>query len=146
MSERVVDAYAALDYLRTLTFVDKERIGVMGWSHGAMVVESALWQQRRINEPRFKTGVAMYPWCDRTTLYAPMLVIVGSADDWTPSSRCSVYRDNEKVELLPSTTLGRCERTWATRSGTATKPRCELGWTWRTSWLVRFRLGRPSTT
>ncbi|HEY3101277.1 MAG TPA: prolyl oligopeptidase family serine peptidase, partial [Methylomirabilota bacterium] len=91
VSERVVDAYAALDYFRTLPFVVKDRIGVMGWSHGAMVVQSALWQRRRLNEPRFKTGVAMYPWCDRTILYAPMLVIVGSADDWTPSSRCSVY-------------------------------------------------------
>jgi dienelactone hydrolase len=99
VSERVVDAYAALDYLRTVSFVDKDRIGVMGWSHGAMVVQSALRQYRRIDEPRFKTGVAMYPWCDRTTLYAPMLVIVGSADDWTPSSRCTAYRDYDKVEL-----------------------------------------------
>jgi dienelactone hydrolase len=64
-----------------------------------MVVQSALWQRRRLNEPRFKTGVAMYPWCDRTILYAPMLVIVGSADDWTPSSRCSVYGGYENVEL-----------------------------------------------
>lgn len=99
VSERVVDAYAALDYFRTLPFVVKDRIGVMGWSHGAMVVQSALWQRRRLNEPRFKTGVAMYPWCDRTILYAPMLVIVGSADDWTPSSRCSVYGGDENVEL-----------------------------------------------
>jgi dienelactone hydrolase len=99
VSERVVDAYMALDHLRTLSFVDKDRIGVMGWSHGAMVVQSALRDHRRFNEPRFKTGVAMYPWCDRVTLYAPMLVIVGSADDWTPSSRCSVYQTYEKVEL-----------------------------------------------
>ena len=99
VSERVVDAYAALDYLRILPPVDKNRIGVMGWSHGAMVVQSALWQHRRMNEPRFKTGVAMYPWCDHTMLYAPMLVIVGSADDWTPSSRCSTYRNYDKVEL-----------------------------------------------
>ena len=62
VSERVVDAYAALDYLRTLAPVEKDRIGVMGWSHGAMVVQSALQQHRRLSEPRFKTGVAMYPW------------------------------------------------------------------------------------
>ena len=99
VSERVVDAYAALDYLRTLAPIEKDRIGVMGWSHGAMVVQSALQQHRRLGEPRFKTGVAMYPWCDRTTLYAPMLVIVGSADDWTPSSRCLAYTNDEKVEL-----------------------------------------------
>ena len=99
VSERVVDAYTALDYLRTVAIVDKDRIGVMGWSHGAMVVQSALWQQRRTNAARFKTGVAMYPWCDQTSLYAPMLVIVGSADDWTPSSLCTVYRNDEKVEL-----------------------------------------------
>jgi dienelactone hydrolase len=99
VSQRVVDAYAGLDHLRTLDFVDKNRIGVMGWSHGAMVVQSALREHRRINEPRFKTGVAMYPSCDRSTLYAPMLVIVGSADDWTPSSRCLAYRNDDKVEL-----------------------------------------------
>jgi len=100
VSERVADAYAALDdHLRTLPFVDKDRIGVMSWSHGAIVVQSALWERRRINETRFKTGVAMYPSCNHTALYAPMLVIVGSADDWTPSSRCSVYSNDDKVEL-----------------------------------------------
>src|ERR671937_751231 len=70
VSERVVDAYAALDYLRTLAFVDKDRIGAMGWSHGAMVVQLALWRHRGVDEPRFKTGVAMYPRCERATLYA----------------------------------------------------------------------------
>ena len=99
VSERVTDAYAALDHLRTLPLVDKDRIGVMGWSHGAIVVQSVLWEHRRINEPRFKTGVAMYPSCNRTTLYAPMLVIVGSADDWTPSWRCAIYSNDDKVEL-----------------------------------------------
>jgi dienelactone hydrolase len=99
VSERVVDAYAGLDYLRTLAFVDKDRIGAMGWSHGAMVVQSALWRHRGVDEPRFKTGVAMYPRCERATLYAPMLVIIGSADDWTPSWRCAVYTGDEKVEL-----------------------------------------------
>ena len=99
VSERVGDAYAALDHLHTLSFIDKARIGVMGWSHGAMVVQSALSAHRRTNEHRFKTGVAMYPSCRPTALYAPMLVIVGSADDWTPSSRCSVYRNDDNVEL-----------------------------------------------
>src|ERR687884_193743 len=68
-------------------------------SLGAMVVQSALWRHRGADEPRFKTGVAMYPRCHRATLYAPMLVIIGGADDWTPSSSCAVYNGDENVEL-----------------------------------------------
>jgi len=99
VSERVVDAYAALDHLKTQPYVDKGRIAVMDWSHGGMVVLSALWTHRRPDNGGFKAGVAMYPWCEHQSFYAPLLIIVGSADDWTPSSLCTSFRNSERVEL-----------------------------------------------
>ncbi len=33
----VVDALSALEYLKTLPYVDMERVGMMGWSHGGFI-------------------------------------------------------------------------------------------------------------
>jgi len=33
----VVDVLSALDYLRTLPYVDMDRVGMMGWSHGGFI-------------------------------------------------------------------------------------------------------------
>lgn len=114
---RAVDAYAALDYLRTLPEVDGAHIGVMGGSHGgsstlATMVDSAnpLLSQAR-HGPGFAAGIALYPGCGgrfggwnverefrdhgRVTRYigtykpiAPLLILIGEKDDWTPAEHC----------------------------------------------------------
>jgi dienelactone hydrolase len=98
-SERTADAYGALAYLRTLPFVDKDRVAIMGWSHGAMVVLSTLWEHRKPDTGGFRAGVAMYPWCEPYQLYAPTLILVGGADDWTPGTLCNVFKNNPKAEV-----------------------------------------------
>jgi dienelactone hydrolase len=91
-AERVHDAYGALRYLKTLPFVDAEHVAVMGWSHGASTVLDALSSDRyRTSSEQFKAGVAMYPACARfasARVRAPLLVLVGSKDDWTPPTPC----------------------------------------------------------
>ena len=42
----------------------------------------------------------MYPWCQyRPSFYAPFLIVIGSADDWTPAERCEIFRTVEGVQL-----------------------------------------------
>ena len=65
----------------------------MGWSHGGMTVLLAVSNQAR-NEPLrtqpFKAAIAFYPWCslELPRVDAPLLVLIGDADDWTPVTYC----------------------------------------------------------
>lgn len=95
--DRPYDAYAALAWLRQQSFVQPDRIAIMGWSNGGTTtlatvsektVRSVGWR-----EDGFAAAVAMYPGClnlSRTsyTPLAPLLLEVGAKDDWTPATYC----------------------------------------------------------
>jgi dienelactone hydrolase len=116
--QRAYDAYAALAYLRSFPFVEGAHVGVIGGSHGgsstlaAMAVPTSdrapFAEERRHG---FAAGVALYPGCaDRygqwsaarefgdhgaVTAYdgvyqpiAPLLILIGEQDDWTPAKPC----------------------------------------------------------
>jgi dienelactone hydrolase len=98
--ERTLDAYGALDYLRSLPVVDENRIALMGWSHGGRVVLASMWEHRRPTEGGFRAGVALYPYCEYSSgIYAPLLVLIGDADDWTPASLCDTLKRHPAAEL-----------------------------------------------
>jgi dienelactone hydrolase len=98
--DRTLDAYGALHYLRTLPFVEHQRIALMGWSHGGMVVLASITEHRRPQEGGFRAGVALYPYCNPYSgMYAPVLILIGDADDWTPAARCDVFKNHPNVEL-----------------------------------------------
>ena len=90
---RARDAHAGKDYLANLTYVDGDRIAVIGWSHGGMTVLEAV-RNHAINEPvrlrPFRAAIAFYPYCPLKLpgLDAPLLVLIGDADDWTRAVRC----------------------------------------------------------
>lgn len=83
---RAQDARDAWEYARGLSFVDKDRIGVMGGSHGGTTALLAL------TEPAFRAGIALYPRCSTAGKsyrpYAPLLILAGELDDWTPAEEC----------------------------------------------------------
>jgi dienelactone hydrolase len=114
---RVPDAYAALAYLRSLPYVDGARVGLMGGSHGGSTTLASMAAPESDNEPfatdkrdGFAAAVALYPGCagrlgswravrqaaSATTInyfgvyqpVAPLLILVGEADDWTPAEPC----------------------------------------------------------
>lgn len=107
---RPLDAYGALDYLRTRKDVIAERIGVQGWSNGGMTLLWAIGQ----NPPRvapemadrvrlappapasdFRAAIAQYPGCtaqrDQADYlpYAPLLLLVASDDDEVSPQGCA---------------------------------------------------------
>jgi len=129
--QRAFDAYAALAYLRSLPFVDGAHVGVIGGSHGrssllaAMVTPASNWaplvEERRHG---FAAGVALYPgWAGQygawsamhefgdhgaVTAYsgvyqpiAPLLILVGERDDWTPAKPCEELAQRAQAAGYP---------------------------------------------
>lgn len=96
--ERVGDALNARSYLQSLSFVDGKKIALMGWSHGGV---SALIASLKKGEETFSKGepfaavVAFYPYCfpleESWSLASPLLILIGTADDWTPSGLCETF-------------------------------------------------------
>ena len=106
-SRRVRDAYAALAHARALPYVDGRRVGLMGGSHGgsttlaSMAAPQNAWDLlAREKRAGFAAAVALYPSCgvtlgtwraDGTGTYravAPLLILIGERDDWTPAAPC----------------------------------------------------------
>ena len=96
-ADRTGDAYAALAYLRQLPGVDPNRTAVLGWSHGAGVALDTITRRPSVAASGFGFGaaIALYPGCtsrnkkaDRFHPYAPLLLLIGEADDWTPAEPC----------------------------------------------------------
>jgi dienelactone hydrolase len=111
---RVRDAYAALDRLRTLSYVDATRVGVMGGSHGGSSTLATLGLLARPpGAPRFAAGIALYPGCNARYgewrpgtpgVYkplAPLLILTGALDDWTPAAPCAELAQRSQDAGLP---------------------------------------------
>jgi dienelactone hydrolase len=93
-SDRVGDAYAALTWLRTQPDVDPTRIALLGWSHGGGVTLAAI-ADVPAGTTGFRAAVAFYPGCSVRNRHvaayhpaAPVLVLMGESDDWTPVAPC----------------------------------------------------------
>jgi dienelactone hydrolase len=104
---RRADAYAALAHARTLPYVDGKRVGVMGGSHGGASTLAAM--AARLRTPRdgapFAAGVALYPSCGRPqgayAPLAPLLILTGELDDWTPADPCRALADSARAAGHP---------------------------------------------
>jgi len=93
--QRVADANAARLWLLGKSYVRGDHISLLGWSNGGV---AALWtcgrrRRRRDGSTDFRSAVAFYPNCRRLhetawSARVPTLILIGSADDWTPASTC----------------------------------------------------------
>lgn len=87
------DALAAADWLASQPVVDPRRIVMLGWSHGATTTLSALNAVRPSYASNVAAAVVFYPGCSALLkepfeLRAPMLMLLGEKDDWTPPKPC----------------------------------------------------------
>ena len=95
-ANRRLDALGAIAYLADRADVDAKRIGMIGWSNGGSTVLSASNLHHRdvaaaVVKPAF--AIAFYPGCESDlkrgySPAAPLLMLVGQLDDWTPSAPC----------------------------------------------------------
>ena len=110
-ASRARDAYATLAYARTLSYVDGKRIGLMGGSHGGSTTLASMQAPESDADPLaparragFAAAVALYPgctpgvrnWRSASAVYrptAPLLILIGEKDDWTPAAPCQALTD-----------------------------------------------------
>ena len=95
-ANRRLDALGAIAYLADRADVDAKRIGLIGWSNGGSTVLSATNLHHRdvvAATPKPAFAIAFYPGCESDLKRgylpsAPLLMLVGELDDWTPSAPC----------------------------------------------------------
>jgi dienelactone hydrolase len=130
-SIRTRDAYGALAALRKLPYVDGAHVGIMGGSHGGWTTLEAmvepkdgkdeLWEAKRNG---FAAAIALYPVCGgnfgewsvvrqnrsygpvvfHSGVYkpiAPLLILIGKKDDWTPAKDCQQLVDVSRSAGYP---------------------------------------------
>jgi dienelactone hydrolase len=118
--DRPKDAFAALQYLQGLPFVQPDRVGLMGWSQGGGVVLLSI-NDKSIGRPArlvhdFKAAVSFYPGaCSERlqtkpytgvepngwTTAVPLLTLMGEADSWTAFKPCEAFLTSAKARGNP---------------------------------------------
>jgi dienelactone hydrolase len=99
------DAIAAVDWLSGRSDVDARRIVMLGWSHGASTALSALNSARPSFARNVAAAIVFYPGCspflkekESFRLQAPVLMLLGEKDDWTPPGRCIDLAERARKE------------------------------------------------
>ena len=98
------DAFQALWLLRRHPRIDPARIGVMGFSRGGTVSWSSAIRDSygafRAQGLSFALHVPYYPGCNfgptRPTTGAPMLYLLGGADNWTRAEHCLDFAAHQR--------------------------------------------------
>jgi len=105
----VTDVYKGLEYLRTLPHVNKNKIGLMGFSKGGLTTILATETRYRdavsADKANFAFHIPIYPGCQTFTTNpklngSPMLMLLGEKDNYTGLSGCY-----EIQKLVPNTEI-----------------------------------------
>ena len=85
---RTWDAYSAARYLKGLGYVDPKRIVVHGLANGGSTALAIASRDDPAPE-QIAAVIAAYPDCNLTPRFsAPVLILAGGGDDWTPARDC----------------------------------------------------------
>lgn len=103
-SERVSDAVAARAYLQARSDVTPTAVSLLGWSNGGSTVLYAIQkgEESRDGGADFAKAVAFYPGCRSPSergwhARLPLMILIGAADDWTPSAPCEALARSAKA-------------------------------------------------
>ena len=97
----ILDAYRALDVLANRPEIDSKNVAITGWSLGGGVTLFSGWQpilNKLGRSNRFAAHLAFYPPCfvnpqELGFTDAPMHILIGAADNWTPAASCQKLVD-----------------------------------------------------
>ncbi len=107
MAMMILDSYRALDKLASNLNIDIENVAITGWSLGGGVSLFSGWEKliKSINpDNRFSAHLPIYPPCmirvgDLEFTDAPIHILIGELDTWTPASACeTLVEDLSKVK------------------------------------------------
>lgn len=96
-SSNLMDAFQALEFLSTHPLIDKNKIGIMGFSKGGEVAfRSAIEPLRAAvikSDLKFALHIPTYPGCNqvywsKNVTRAPILNLLGADDDYTTAEPC----------------------------------------------------------
>lgn len=114
MVQRRRDVFGALRWLSVQPGVDAQRLGLLGWSNGGSTVLASInLKHREVAEagiaPAFKVAfaVAFYPGCESDLARsfapsAPLLMLLGEADDWTAAAPCKALAAAAETGAAPA--------------------------------------------
>jgi len=108
---RFDDAIGALRWLHGRPYVDRDRIGIIGWSNGGVFAMAAVngptFERTRkrgveIPDPGFRAAVAVYPGGCYSLVnersVRPLLLLLAGDDDWTLASECTKLADAQRAK------------------------------------------------
>ena len=114
---RRLDVLGALAWLGAQRGVDRERIALLGFSHGGSTTLAAINAHDRAvmafrdvpdAPPYFRAAVAYYPGCrayeragERWRPAVPARIYIGADDDWTPAAPCVALGEAQKARGEP---------------------------------------------
>ena len=107
--QRRRDALGALQWLAQQPGVDGTRLGLLGWSNGGSTVLAAINQRHpevAASTLRPSLAVALYPGCEQESQRgfaptAPLLMLLGELDDWTPPGPCKALAASVSASAPP---------------------------------------------
>lgn len=94
--DMMADVFSARALLATHPRIPEDRVGVIGWSKGAITASLAAVDRlagfAAPDGARMAFSIAFYPFCgwdlDDETLANPTLYLMGEEDNWTPPGPC----------------------------------------------------------
>ncbi|MGH7766574.1 MAG: dienelactone hydrolase family protein [Candidatus Binatia bacterium] len=102
------DVFGALEWTATRLEIDAGRIALLGWSHGGTTVLSANngnYSEVAAHKVKPRAAVAFYPGCtaylnlrDGYRPNAPLLLMIGEKDDWTPPKSCVALHQKVRAQ------------------------------------------------
>lgn len=105
---RVSDIMGSTEYLAGLPYVAKDKIGLVGFSHGGWTVMKAVQERYQLKSFGIRGAVAYYPYCNPkqdSKISIPLLILIGEDDSWTPAPLCRELQANDNLKSAAPTEM-----------------------------------------